>query len=74
MSGLMTSELGSWRVAFRFVGAAGFFWLILWFALVRASGSPWSRTSWLARSICGSRFTRAMLGLIEIKAMGTCGS
>lgn len=40
MSGLMTSELGSWRVAFRLVGAAGFLWLILWFALVRATDLP----------------------------------
>jgi ACS family hexuronate transporter-like MFS transporter len=40
MSGLMTSELGSWRVAFRFVGAAGFLWLVLWFALVRATDLP----------------------------------
>lgn len=40
MSGLMTAELGSWRVAFRMVGAVGFAWLVLWFALVRKSDLP----------------------------------
>lgn len=40
MSGLMTAELGSWRVAFRIVGAAGFLWLALWFALVRKADLP----------------------------------
>ena len=40
MRGLMTAELGSWRVAFQMVGAAGFFWLILWFALVRKADLP----------------------------------
>lgn len=40
MSGLMTSELGSWRVAFQVVGASGFIWLLLWFALVRKSDLP----------------------------------
>ncbi len=40
MSGLMTSELGSWRTAFQVVGLVGFAWLILWFALVRKSDLP----------------------------------
>lgn len=40
MSGLMTSDLGSWRVAFRIVGATGFVWLILWFTLVRKTDLP----------------------------------
>lgn len=40
MSGLMTSELGSWRIAFQAVGMVGFAWLILWFALVRQSDLP----------------------------------
>ncbi len=40
MSGLMTAELGSWRVAFQVVGAAGFLWLVLWFALVRKADLP----------------------------------
>ncbi len=40
MTGLMTSELGSWRVAFQTVGATGFVWLILWFTLVRKSDLP----------------------------------
>lgn len=35
MRGLMTSELGSWRVAFQVVGAVGLLWLVLWFTLVR---------------------------------------
>lgn len=40
MSGLMTTELGSWRMAFRIVGAAGLLWLVLWFALVRKADLP----------------------------------
>jgi cyanate permease len=43
MSGLMTAELGSWRLAFRVVGAAGFLWLVLWFALVRKADLPGPR-------------------------------
>ena len=35
MRGLMTSELGSWRVAFQVVGAVGLFWLVLWFWLLK---------------------------------------
>jgi cyanate permease len=35
MRGLMTSELGSWRIAFQVVGAVGLLWLVLWFTLVR---------------------------------------
>jgi ACS family hexuronate transporter-like MFS transporter len=40
MGGLMTAELGSWRVAFQMVGLAGFGWLVLWFALVRKADLP----------------------------------
>jgi ACS family hexuronate transporter-like MFS transporter len=40
MRGLMTSELGSWRVAFQVVGLAGLVWLVLWFALIRGSDLP----------------------------------
>jgi ACS family hexuronate transporter-like MFS transporter len=40
MSGLMTAGLGSWRMAFRVVGAAGLLWLVLWFALVRRADLP----------------------------------
>lgn len=40
MGALMTAELGSWRVAFQAVGAAGFIWLVLWFALVRKADLP----------------------------------
>ncbi len=40
MTGLMTSELGSWRIAFQAVGAVGFAWLVLWFALVKKSDLP----------------------------------
>ena len=40
MSFLMTSELGSWRIAFQVVGVTGFAWLILWFAFVRKSDLP----------------------------------
>lgn len=40
MSGLMTAELGSWRVAFQVVGMIGFLWLILWSALVRKADLP----------------------------------
>jgi ACS family hexuronate transporter-like MFS transporter len=35
MRGLMTTELGSWRIAFQVVGAAGVVWLVLWFVLLR---------------------------------------
>jgi ACS family hexuronate transporter-like MFS transporter len=37
MSVLLTSELSSWRFAFRAVGVAGLFWIVLWFAFVRGS-------------------------------------
>jgi ACS family hexuronate transporter-like MFS transporter len=37
MRGLMTSEIGTWRIAFQVVGAAGLVWLVLWFTLVRSS-------------------------------------
>jgi MFS family permease len=40
MGALMTSELGSWRVAFQVVGASGLLWLILWFALTRKASLP----------------------------------
>ncbi len=40
MRGLMTDELGSWRIAFQVVGVTGFAWLALWFALVRQSDLP----------------------------------
>lgn len=40
MSGLMTTELGSWRTAFQVVGVVGFGWLVLWFALVRKADLP----------------------------------
>jgi len=37
MRGLMTSELGSWRMPFQVVGAIGLLWIVLWFTLLRAS-------------------------------------
>lgn len=40
MTALMTAELGSWRVAFKVVGATGFAWLVLWLALVRSADLP----------------------------------
>jgi MFS transporter, ACS family, hexuronate transporter len=40
MRGLMTEELGSWRLAFQVVGAAGIVWLVLWFALLRKEDLP----------------------------------
>lgn len=40
MSALMTTELGSWRLAFQAVGATGFIWLVLWFALVSKADLP----------------------------------
>jgi ACS family hexuronate transporter-like MFS transporter len=40
MRGLMTSELGSWRIAFQVVGAVGLVWLVLWFALLRKADLP----------------------------------
>ena len=40
MRGLMTSELGSWRIAFQAVGAAGLLWLVLWFVLLRKADLP----------------------------------
>jgi len=43
MSGLLTADQGTWRVAFRVVGAAGFLWLGLWFALVRKEDLPTPR-------------------------------
>jgi MFS family permease len=47
MRGLMTPEIGTWRIAFQVVGAAGLLWLVLWFALVRGSdlATPRSRPS-----------------------------
>ena len=35
MRGLLTPELGSWRVAFQVVGAVGLVWIVAWFAMVR---------------------------------------
>lgn len=35
MRGLLTPELGSWRVAFQIVAAAGLLWVVAWFLLVR---------------------------------------
>jgi MFS transporter, ACS family, hexuronate transporter len=32
---LLTPELGSWRVAFQVVGAAGLLWIVAWFAMIR---------------------------------------
>jgi ACS family hexuronate transporter-like MFS transporter len=40
MRGLMTSEVGSWRVPFQAIGAAGLVWLVLWFALLRKEDLP----------------------------------
>src|SRR4030095_1190991 len=40
MRGLMTQELGSWRLAFQVVAAAGLFWLVLWFLLLRKADLP----------------------------------
>jgi hypothetical protein len=40
MRGLMTEELGTWRLAFQVVGAVGLLWLVLWFALVRKTDLP----------------------------------
>jgi ACS family hexuronate transporter-like MFS transporter len=40
MRGLMTQELGSWRIAFQVVGAAGLLWLALWFLLMRKADLP----------------------------------
>jgi ACS family hexuronate transporter-like MFS transporter len=37
MSAMLTAQLESWRLPFQVVGAAGFAWVILWFALVRRS-------------------------------------
>jgi MFS family permease len=37
MSRLLTSEIGSWKYAFQFVGLLGFLWVIGWFALVRGN-------------------------------------
>lgn len=45
MGGLMTAELGSWRLAFQVVGSVGFIWLVLWFALVRTSDLPSPRSA-----------------------------
>jgi MFS transporter, ACS family, hexuronate transporter len=36
----MTSELGSWRIAFQVVGASGLVWLLFWFALTRKVSLP----------------------------------
>jgi MFS transporter, ACS family, hexuronate transporter len=40
MGALMTAELGSWRITFRVVGAAGLLWLVLWFVLTRKAHLP----------------------------------
>ena len=40
MRGLMTSELGSWRIAFQAVGTVGLLWLVLWFVLLRKADLP----------------------------------
>jgi ACS family hexuronate transporter-like MFS transporter len=40
MRALLTPELGSWRFTFQAIGAMGFAWLLLWFALVRKTDLP----------------------------------
>ena len=40
MRGLMTAELGSWRLTFQVVGLAGLGWLVLWLTLVRGTDLP----------------------------------
>jgi ACS family hexuronate transporter-like MFS transporter len=40
MRALLTPELGSWRFTFQAIGAMGFAWLLLWFALVRKADLP----------------------------------
>src|SRR6185436_8924442 len=36
MSAMLTGDLASWRMPFQVVGAAGFVWVICWFAMVRS--------------------------------------
>ena len=74
MSGLMTRELGSWRMAFQAVGAAGFVWLALWFVLVRKADlpaperSPASRTPGADPGLWRIVFSRRMLVIFLVIA------
>lgn len=45
MTSLMTPELGTWRHAFRVIGAIGVVWIGLWFLLVRPGDLAPSRAS-----------------------------
>jgi len=74
MRGLMTPELGSWRVTFQVIGAAGFVWLLLWFALVRKADLPPPERSCATSEDAGGRdlwriiFSRRMLVLFLVIA------
>jgi ACS family hexuronate transporter-like MFS transporter len=37
MAAMLTPEVGSWRLAFQVIGAAGFVWVVLWLPAVRTS-------------------------------------
>ena len=74
MRGLMTAELGSWRIAFQVVGAVGLVWLVLWFALVRKadlptpSRAPAIAVDGTAQSIWRIIFSRRMLVIFFVIA------
>ena len=70
MRGLMTGELGSWRIAFQAVGAAGLLWLVLWFTLLRKadlptpSRAPETAADGTAQTLWTVLFSRRMLVIL----------
>ena len=63
MKMLMTDQPGSWRTTFIAVGAAGFLWVILWFAFMRSRdlesapvSSSQGKAPALGRILCSGRF------------------
>ncbi len=60
---LMTDEPGSWRTAFIAVGMAGFLWVLLWFAFMRArdletapTAASQTKAPALCSILCSGRF------------------
>lgn len=60
MRALMTPELGSWRVPFIVVGAAGLLWLVPWFLLLRGEALRPVRVSSTAGQSSFSGFLRVV--------------
>jgi MFS transporter, ACS family, hexuronate transporter len=57
MHALMTSELGTWRVPFKVVGAVGLLWILPWLLLLKPYDLPPARAS---TGSVGSRFREIM--------------